>query len=326
MPHFVLDWAIVAANASQIPNVVSISYGAPEDEVAEGLPSNLTTAVYIDRSNLEFQKITARGTTIVVACGDAGASNVGHGSNNCTSSLVPTFPASSPFVLSVGSTFATPYSLPLCYDSPQSMPFNSSAGSLTVPAKPQCTSLPLGEVSVSVNYGRPWTTGGGFSNYASLPDWQVDAVTRYLKYAKYLPPASYFNETGRAYPDISTIGSNIFMIDLPTGIFTEAGTSASAPLMAAILSLLNDARLQAGKSSLGFVNRWLYQLLEQAPDAFNDVVVGDNRCGDIGGEDMNGNPTADCCQQGFHASPQWDAVSGVGSPNFRRLRELALQL
>jgi len=328
MPHFVLDWAIIAANTSQIPYVISISYGAPEDEVASGLPSNLTASVYIDRTNLEFQKITSRGTTIVVACGDAGASNVGHGSNNCTSSLVPTYPASSPFVLSVGSTFATPYSLPLCFDHPKQMPFNSSAGSLAVHARPHCTSLPLGEVSVSVNYGRPWTTGGGFSDYTQAPDWQTDAVTRYLKYGKYLPPASSFNETGRAYPDISAIGSNIFIADDvgSYSIFTEAGTSASAPLMAAMVSLLNDARMQSGKSSLGFVNRWLYQLLEQSPDAFNDIVVGDNRCGDIGGQDMNGNPTADCCEQGFHASPQWDAVSGLGSPNFRRLRELALQL
>jgi tripeptidyl-peptidase-1 len=149
------------------------------------------------------------------------------------------------------------------------MPYDSSQGSLAVPARSQCNSLPLGEVSVSINYGRPWTTGGGFSSYTPSPDWQTDAVTRFLKFAKYLPPASYFNASGRAYPDISAIGSNVFMIDMAEAIVTEAGTSASAPLMAAIISLLNDARMQAGKSSLGFVNRWFYQLLETAPDAFN---------------------------------------------------------
>lgn len=32
------------------------------------------------------------------------------------------------------------------------------------------------------------------------------------------------------------------------------GTSASSPVVGAIISLINDARLSAGKSPLGFIN------------------------------------------------------------------------
>ena len=50
------------------------------------------------------------------------------------------------------------------------------------------------------------------------------------------------------------------------------GTSASSPSFAAMVSLLNEARLQAGKPQMGFLNPFLYA----NPDAFFDVVKGTN--------------------------------------------------
>ena len=50
------------------------------------------------------------------------------------------------------------------------------------------------------------------------------------------------------------------------------GTSASAPLFASVISLINNERLQAGKSSLGFVNPALYA----NPQVLNDIVEGEN--------------------------------------------------
>merc|ERR1712046_527741 len=49
------------------------------------------------------------------------------------------------------------------------------------------------------------TTGGGFSDVESRPSWQDSAVKRYMA-ATTLPPASLWNSSGRAYPDVSLAG------------------------------------------------------------------------------------------------------------------------
>ena len=59
---------------------------------------------------------------------------------------------------------------------------------------------------------------------------------------------------------------------------TLGGTSASAPAFAALVSLLNEDRLQKGHPPLGFLNPWMYQNI----GAFSDVVVGDNAVDKMG--------------------------------------------
>ena len=79
---------------------------------------------------------------------------------------------------------------------------------------------------------------------------------------------------------------------------TVYGTSASTPTVAGIISLLNDARLQNNKSTLGFLNPFLYQ----NSATMYDVTAGHNEgClpGDIG----------------FYACTGWDPVTGCGTPN-----------
>ena len=56
----------------------------------------------------------------------------------------------------------------------------------------------------------------------------------------------------------------------------ESGTSASAPVFAAMVTLWNDIRLAYGRPPLGFINPFLYQLQAQTPTAFRDVVTGNN--------------------------------------------------
>ena len=59
---------------------------------------------------------------------------------------------------------------------------------------------------------------------------------------------------------------------------TVYGTSASTPTVAGIISLLNDARLQNNKSTLGFLNPFLYQnpatLYMLTLDTMKDVYLG----------------------------------------------------
>ena len=69
----------------------------------------------------------------------------------------------------------------------------------------------------------------------------------------------------------------------------------------------NQARLDAGKPVLGFVNPVIYGM---AADAFTDISAGDNKCSGQGGG---------CCRYGFAAAEGWDPVTGRGTPVYEAL-------
>jgi tripeptidyl-peptidase I len=172
-------------------------------------------------------------------------------------------------------------------------------------------SITAGEQAVAEPAADPkndYYSGGGFSNVFPLPDYQSHAVTNYL--TEYPPPytSDIFNNSGkaRAYPDVSAIG-----IKLPTVYLGSAlavgGTSASTPIFASIVTLLNEARIAKGKGPIGFLNPTLYA----HPEAFNDITVG-------------GNPG--CGTDGFDTQPGWDPVTGLGTPIYPKLEEVFLIL
>lgn len=100
-------------------------------------------------------------------------------------------------------------------------------------------------------------SGGGFSNYFTRPTWQQPAADAY--FAQHAPPyaSTLYNRTGRGYPDISANGAN-YVVAVDGAFSLVFGTSASAPVVGAMLSNINDARLALGKGPLGFVNPALY--------------------------------------------------------------------
>ena len=87
------------------------------------------------------------------------------------------------------------------------------------------------------------------------------------------PPCSCvgYNPSGRGLPDLSLAGHayNIF-VGTDDGSLVS-GTSASAPAVAALVSLVNGARLAAGLPSVGFLNPALY--LSNGSFA-NDITSG----------------------------------------------------
>ncbi len=89
-----------------------------------------------------------------------------------------------------------------------------------------------------------------------------------------------------------------------------SGTSASAPVFAAVITLITDQRLLSGKAPLGFLNPALYALHARAPAAFNDITKGNNRC--AAGAPQGQEGAATCCPNGFTAGKGWDPVSGLG--------------
>ena len=113
-------------------------------------------------------------------------------------------------------------------------------------------------------------SGGGFSNMWSRPSYQTKPVSQYLQ-SKNVPSTTLFNATAAGYPDVAMNAENFaltqFMVDVPV-----SGTSCSAPSFAAVVALLNDARMSAGKSSLGWLNPMIYA----HPEAFTDITKGSN--------------------------------------------------
>ena len=58
---------------------------------------------------------------------------------------------------------------------------------------------------------------------------------------------------------LTVLNRNHDAIVWDNAVTTVGGTSASSPTFASVISLVNDARLAKGMSSLGFLNPWLYK-------------------------------------------------------------------
>jgi tripeptidyl-peptidase-1 len=120
---------------------------------------------------------------------------------------------------------------------------------------------------VAVNF-----TGGGFSRLFPRPAYQTAAVEGFLKT---IPPdfPGTFNRSGRGFPDVALQGRDFEMFAGGKIIF-EGGTSASTPTFAAIVALINDHLITAGKPVMGFLNPFLYSNLTSK--AFTDITIGRN--------------------------------------------------
>ncbi|KAI8969572.1 peptidase S8/S53 domain-containing protein [Trametes punicea] len=146
-------------------------------------------------------------------------------------------------------------------------------------------------------------TTGGFSNYFAPQPWQTQAIRSYLSKlgSEY---SGKYNASGRGFPDVSAQGVKVeYIMNGTEWLFT--GTSVSSPIFASVIALLNDELVTAGKPPLGFLNPWLYQ---NASSALNDITSGSN---------------PGCGTNGFPAEPGWDPVTGLGTPNYAKLRTAA---
>jgi tripeptidyl-peptidase-1 len=151
-------------------------------------------------------------------------------------------------------------------------------------------------------------SGGGFSNVFAMPEYQAETVKGWFRKHPPTYGSDLYNNSQRArgFPDISANGANYaFAVNAEWSL--TYGTSASAPVLGSILTLINQERLRANKSSIGFINPTAYA----HPEVFNDVTFGNN-----GG----------CGVAGWHAVAGWDPVTGLGTPNYPKMLELWLSL
>jgi kumamolisin len=137
----------------------------------------------------------------------------------------------------------------------------------------------------SVPGGGGWASGGGISEVIAVPSYQSNAN---------LPVSIDSGKPGRGVPDIAMSATNYYTrVDSSEG--ASGGTSAVAPLMSALVALLNQAK----QKNVGFLNPILYA--NASAGVVHDVTVGTNAITNT--------------VKGYNAGPGWDACSGLGTPD-----------
>ncbi|KAF8269940.1 subtilisin-like protein [Lactarius quietus] len=231
-----------------IPPTITLSYGNPETSV----PWTYATAL----CNV-FAQLGLRGVSVLVATGDdgVGRGDCRDGAGNVR--FYTYFPASCPWVTTVGGTMGIPEV-----------------------AWPQ--------------------SGGGFSQYFGRPNYQNSAVLPFLQNLgnQY---AGLYSAGGRATPDIASQADRLFFF-IYEELYITSGTSSSTPTVSGIISLLNDYLISTDRRPLGFLNIWLY---DRGIAGLNDITSGMN---------------PGCNTEGFSAVTGWDPVTGLGTPDFKRLQ------
>jgi kumamolisin len=227
------------------------------------------TAAAVGQVDEALREAALMGITVCVAAGDDGSSDgIDDGHAHVD------FPCASPFVLAVGGTL------------------------LRTGAKRSERAWKDGDGRRADNGG---ATGGGVSLRFARPAWQsgLDVV-----------PVNPGQAAGRIVPDVAANAS------ANTGYFVVAGgqqeisggTSAAAPLWAALVARMNQ-QLAASGRRVGYLTPLLYGAAAGAAGPLgqqgcNDIASGDNVSAHVGG---------------FKSTKGFDAVTGWGSPKGRDL-------
>jgi subtilase family serine protease len=232
-----------------------------------------------DSLNTALQAAVSRGMTVVAASGDMGAAAYQCDLYSALTGHPPVNPAkgvnllaSDPFVLSVGGTALTA----------------SHTGAWI-----RETAWDLASGNPGNAGGTFQASGGGFSRLFARPAYQAD-----------VPGIG----ATRGVPDVSADASDrtgvavVFSNGTRDMIQSHGGTSASAPMWAALIALADQ---YAGRH-LGFVNPAIYQIARSPCNhqAFHDITTGNNT--------VQFPPKT---VTGYQAAPGWDPVTGWGSPN-----------
>jgi kumamolisin len=222
--------------------------------ISWGGPESSWTSQAMTSIDEAFQAAATMGITVCVASGDNGS---GDGVNDGGDHV--DFPASSPYALACGGTSITVSGDTLTGETVWNDGINGGAG------------------------------GGGISAFFPTPSWQAG-----LQASETSGESEAVSHRG--VPDVSgnadpESGYDVRIDGTDTVI---GGTSAVAPLWAALIARLNQS---SGKSA-GLLNARLYANAK----AFRDITNGNN--GD------------------FAAAPGWDACTGLGSPNGAALKNV----
>jgi subtilase family serine protease len=267
---------------NHLADVISMSLGA-----GEGTFNGQAALLNLRKALVDAQ---AEGITVVASSGDGGTTNALKEPVK-QSDLIPypsvIWPASDPLVTGVGGTR-------LCTDP------SATAGRVTDTTDPP--TVCQGQAATEI--GWPFS-GGGYSILFQRPAFQSN-----------LPPGSSYvgssagapgpNSNMRGVPDVgyqASSGTGPLVYLGAYGWLVVGGTSCSAPQWAGLIAIADQISQKFWGDSLGYINPGLYKIgsdpARYANDFF-DVTTGKNQTSSI---------------PGYPASPGWDAVTGLGTPN-----------
>ncbi|KAI1847766.1 hypothetical protein JX266_006261 [Neoarthrinium moseri] len=266
----------------ELPQVISNSYGDDEQTVPPDYAKRVCDLIGM---------MGLRGISVLESSGDTGvgAPCMSNDGKNHTE-FTPSFPASCPYITSVGGT--------------------------------QSWAPEVG-----------WDgSSGGFSNYFAQAWYQAKAVNTYLEEGinaeakKYYEAGAYANFSGRAFPDITahSLHPN-YAVYSRNRQGQTGGTSAATPVVAGVIGLLNDARLRAGKPTMGFLNPFIYSL-KYGP--LIDVTLGTaTGCTGVNSQTGQELPGAGIIPFAtWNNTLGWDPVTGMGMPYFKEMVKVALDI